>query len=103
MGFLLVGVYWFQLLGGLSSDLWIFIPIVGFLIFMGDIFGYDNSYKNAIRIGAVLFSIAILVGTPSFDYVVHIYIAMALFLTMATLAEFLWQARSYIFEPKHFG
>lgn len=102
MGFLLVGVYWFQLLGGLRSDLWIFIPIVGFLIFMGDIFGYDKSYKNAIRVVSVLFSIALLMGTSSFDYVVHIYIAMALFLTMATLAEFLWQARSYIFEPKLF-
>jgi len=97
MGFLLVGVYWFQLLGGSSSDLWIFMPIVGFLVFMGNIFGYDKSYKIAIRVVSVLFSIALLVGTSSFNDVVHLYIAMALFLALATLAEFLWEARDYIF------
>jgi phosphatidylglycerophosphate synthase len=102
MGFLLVGVYWFQLLGGLRSDLWIFIPIVGFLFIIGNIFGYDKSYKNAIRIISIVFSIALLVGAYSFDDIVYIYIAMALLLTMATLAEFIWQARSYIFKPKVF-
>lgn len=103
MGLLLVGVYWFQLLGGLRSDLWIFIPIVGLLVFMGNIFGYDKAYKNAIRAVSVMFSVALFAGAYSFDYVAHIYISMALLLTVATLAEFLWQSRSYIFEPKYFG
>jgi phosphatidylglycerophosphate synthase len=103
IGFLLVGVYWFQVLGGLRSDLWVFIPVVSFLILLGNIFGYDKSYKNAIRVVSILFSISLFVGAYSFDYVVHIYIIMALLLTMATLVEFIWQARSYIFRPEVFG
>ena len=102
IGFLLVGVYWFQLLGGLRGDLWIFIPILGFLFVMGNFFGYDKSYKNAIRIVTVIFSIALSVLVSSFDDVAQIYIVMALFLTMATLAEFIWQSRLYIFEPEYF-
>ena len=102
MGFLLVGVYWFQLLGGLRSDLWIFIPILGFLFVIGNIFGYDKSYKNMIRIVTVIFSIALLAGVSSIDDATHMYIVMALLLTMATLVEFAWQSRSYIFDPECF-
>jgi phosphatidylglycerophosphate synthase len=102
MGFLLVGVYWFQLLGGLRSDLWIFIPVLGFLFVIGNIFGYDKSYKNTIRIVTIIFSVALLVGGSSFDDVAHIYVVMALLLTVATLVEFIWQSRSYIFEPECF-
>ena len=96
IGFLLVGVYWAQLLGGTVDNLWIFVPIVGLLFFWGNIFGYSDS--SSIRIISILF----LLAAVYFDSVVDVFITMALLLTTATLTGYLWQARSYIFEPKQF-
>jgi CDP-diacylglycerol--glycerol-3-phosphate 3-phosphatidyltransferase len=96
IGFLLVGVYWFQTLGGTGDNLWIFVPIVGLLFFWGNIVGYSD--RSSTRIISILF----LLAAVYFDSVVDVFITMALLLTTATLTNYLWQARSYIFDPKQF-
>jgi len=100
MGFLLVGIFCFKILGGGKNALFVFAPILVMLVFMGNFFGYDASYKKAIRIVSFFFSSALIFMQPALDQLVQIYIVMALFLTFATMFEFVWQARAYIFAPK---